>query len=336
MAHNLDTTAGQTSFVSAREDAWHSLGTTLDHAFTAEEAMTHGLLGGWNTRKAPIVAKVALDLGAGESVTRELEMPGRFAVVRDNPVTHAPEVLGNVGAAYKVIQNEAHADLLNALVDESGAHFETAGAIDGGRKVFITMRLPGHIKVGGVDRVDNYIAAVNSHDGSSAFTLMVTPVRIVCQNTLNLAFQGAAHQFRVRHTSGADRVLVQQARDTLDMTFNYLDGFQAEAEQLINTTLTQARFEELIYKEFGASKDAPAATQTRTDNKLAEMVGLFAEAGTQDGIRDTAWAGLNAITEWADHFSHTRNDEAGTNRATKAVLDPAFKNRALALMSGVR
>jgi len=322
MADCIDTTAG----VSAREDAWHALGTALDHTFTAEEAMEHGHLGGWDVRKAPVFT---IDDKSGLTIP----MPGRYSVIRDNPIVPKQvDVLGSVGGAYQIIQNEEHADLLNTLVDESGAHFETAGAIDEGRRVFITMKLPGFMRIGGVDRVDNYIAAVNSHDGSASFVLMVTPIRIVCENTLNMAFEGASNMFRVRHTSGAHKLLVQQARETLDLTFAYLEGFQEQAEQLINTTMTQIQFEEIITKAFGVEKDAPAATVTRTENKLDAMARLFADANTQEGIRGTAWAGLNALTEWADHFSPVRGDDRDASRAAKAILDPTFKNQALSLM----
>lgn len=328
MSANLDTTAGQTSFVSAREDAWHHLGTVLPNTFTADDAMKHGLLGGWNVRKAQLQAH----LPTGQQVP----VPDRYAVVRDNPVTKGQvDVLGTVGKAYTIIQNEQLAGLLNALVDESGAHFETAGAIDGGRKVFVTMKLPGNTMVGGVDRVENYLAAMTSHDGSSSTVMMVTPVRIVCQNTLNLAFNQSSHQFRVRHTVGAERILIQQAREALDFTFNFIDGFQAQADRLINTTLTQNAFDEIIMQAYGAPVDAPAPTHTRANNKLEEMSRLFADAGTQKGIRDTAWAGLNALTEWYDHYSPVRGagpGQEGTLRSRKALLDPAFKDGALRLM----
>ena len=322
MSANLDTTEGQTSFVSAREDAWHQLGTVLPDTFTAEQAMEHGLLGGWNVRKTPIFT--VADNG------KKLALPGRNAVIRDNPIKKGQiDVLGDVGDSYHVIQNEDHAALLNALVDESGAHFETAGAIDGGRKVFITMKLPGHMLIGGVDRVDQYIAAVNTHDGSKAFTLMVTPIRIVCQNTMNLAFGQATQMFRIRHTSGASKAIVNEARQALDLTFDYLDDFQKQADRLINTTMTQQKFEEIIYKSFGVGDDAAAATITRTENKLNEMSHLFADSHTHEGLRNTAWAGVNAMTEWADHFSPTRGDGRDEARAIKSVLDPAWKNRAL-------
>ena len=327
MAHNLDTTDGKASFVSAHEDAWHSLGTTLDHSFTAEEAMQEGLLGGWNVRKSPMFT-ITED-------GKKLPLPGMNAVIRDNPVRSGQvDVLSRYGVSdgYRIIQNEEHAGLLNALVDESGAHFETAGALDGGRQVFISMKLPGHINVGGVDPVENYIAAINSHDGSMSFTLMVTPVRIVCANTMNLAFENKSHIFRIRHTSGAETAMHTQAREALDMTFNYLDGFQEQAERLINTTMTQSQFEEIIEREFGAPDDAAAAAITRAERKIEEMSGLFADSMTHEGVRNTAWAGLNSLTEWFDHFSPTRGEDRETARAQKALMDPSFKNKALQLM----
>jgi phage/plasmid-like protein (TIGR03299 family) len=326
MAHAIDTTDGKSSFVSAHEAAWHMLGETLDHSFTAEEAMAEGLLGGWNVRKSPMFAEVD---------GNRIEIPGINAVVRDNPVRAGQvDVLSTYGVsdAYQIVQNEEHAAFLNALVDESGAHFDTAGAINGGRQVFITMKLPGHINIGGVDPINNYIAAVNSHDGSMAFTLMTTPVRIVCANTLNCAFQDNSHIIRTRHTSGIRDNLVVRARAALEVSFNYLDGFQEEADRLINTTMTQSQFEAIIEKEFGPADDAPAATATRAMNKVAEIQELFADAQTQDGIRNTAWAGFNALTEWADHMSPSRGTDRETSRAVRAILDPNFKNRALKLM----
>lgn len=324
--HNLDITNGQASFVSARLDAWHQLGTVTPDALTAEDALKHGKLSGWNMRKVPAECTVA-----GQTIP----IPDRFAVVRDNPIVPGRvDVLGDVGRAYHIIHPEDLTHLLDTLVDESGAHYETAGALDGGRKVFVTMKMPGTAKVGGVDKVDNYIAAMTSNDGSTSTQIMVTPVRIVCQNTLNLAFQRADHMFKVRHTVGAHKIMVQQAREALEFTFNYLDGFQEEAEQLINTTLTQGKFEEMIARNFGAPKDAPAPTLTRTQNKLDHMAELFSDSFTQQGIRGTAWAGLNALTEWYDHFSPVRGAGAdeGAARSRKALMDPDFKNKALKLM----
>ena len=324
MAHNLDITEGIASFVTARVDAWHSLGTTLPDAFNAADALHYGHLADWNLRKAPVFGQ---DPSTGEMVP----VADQFSVLRDNPVNGTIDSLGIVGDRYHILQNEELVGLLDTLVDESGAHFETAGAIDGGRKVFVTMKMPGHIKVGGVDRVDQYLAAVTSHDGSTATSLMVTPVRIVCQNTLNMAFDHASNTFRVRHLKGAQSRLLEQARQSLDFTFDFLDGFQTEAYRMINTELTDAQFFDIVNGAFGPEKDQPQISATRRENQVAEMMHLFTTASTQSQVRNTVWGGMNALTEWADHFSPIRagggaaNDQA---RHRKAVMDPAFKNRA--------
>jgi len=331
MPANIDTTDGISSFVAAHEDAWHRMGVTLNHSFTALEAMEEGHLGDWDVRKIPMFAK-------DEKTGLTIEVPGRASVVRTNPVNRKKvDWLGDVGQGYSIIQNEDHAAFLDALVDESGAHFDTAGAIDGGRKVFITMKLPGHINIGGIDPVENYIAAVNSHDGTSSFALMVTPVRVVCANTIQMAYQNHSHMIKISHRTNAQKNLTAKAREALDISFNYLDAFQKEAEQMIQTTLTEAQFESIIMREFGPADDASPTVRTRSQNKVDDIMSLFAEANTQEGVRETVWAGFNALTEWADHFAPTRGDEAHRDqyRAEKAILDPYLKTQAHRLMSAL-
>lgn len=314
------------TLVSAQHlNAIEKIGVRLEDTFTAEEAIKHGKLGGWNIRKGP-------GWTTDPETGMQLPMPGRNSVIRTNPDTHLPEVLGDVGDGHHTIQNEEHVGLLNALVEESGASFELAGPMDGGKRVFVSMKLPGHINIGGVDPVENSIVAINSHDGSMAFTLMVAPIRYACGNVFNSTFANHSHLYRVRHTSGAMKGLLGEARAALDFTFNFLDAFQAEGEKLIQTTLTQSRFEEIINREFGPSEDAAPAAVTRAEKKVEQMTELFSEAQTQAGIRDTAWAGYNALTEWNDHYAPTRGQDREASRAQKAILDPSFKNRALRLM----
>lgn len=315
------------SIVSAAHlSAIEKIGTRLDGTFTAEQAMEAAHLSNWNVRKSPVFT-------FDEAGNRHEVMPGRrFAVVRDNPFTGKAEVLDEVGGAFQIIQNEEHAEFLNTLVDESGAHFELAGSFNHGKRVFISMRLPGHIKIGGVDKVDTSLLAINGHDGSCKFTVAAVPVRFACGNVMNLSYENRRNAFSVRHTTNAMKSIVGEARRVLDISFDYMDAFQRQAEQLINTTMTQVRFEDIIAKEFGPTEDTDPKARTRMERKVEEMVDLFAEAGTQDGIRDTAWAGLNALTEWYDHFSPVRGDDRDTTRAAKAITDPSFKNRALELM----
>lgn len=334
MAHQIETHNNQAAAVFARTDAWHRLGTTVaGRAFTAEEAMTLGHLGGWDVRTLPLTAHEVSPHGVAS-----VEVPGAFATVRTNPFTGASQALGVVGSAYRPLQNEAHADFLNTLADTAGASFDTAGSLHGGRQVFITMALPETMQVGGVDPVGLNLAALNSHDGSSAFRLLVTPVRVVCANTQAAALAGAKVSWSIRHTAGA-RGHVQAAREALGLTFAYATVFQAEAEHLINTTMSQAQFHDLTAHLFGpvdpeASPRARAAHRTR-----AEVLGwLWDDAPTQAGIRGTAWAGYQVITEYLDHYApvKTRTGKE-VARAVRVLTSPQptkLKHTAWATLTG--
>jgi phage/plasmid-like protein (TIGR03299 family) len=315
MAHQIETFGGQATAIYARTDPWHRLGTTVQgRAFTADEAMTLGHLGGWQVRKIPLTATEP----TRDGVTT-IPVPG-YATVRDNPFTGLPEALGVVGDLYTPMQNEDHATFLNTLADESGAIFDTAGSLNGGRQVFITMRLPDTMKVGGTDLVDVNIAALNSHDGSSPFRILVTPIRVVCANTQAAAIRDHLSSFAVRHTRNAKATL-QQARDAIGLTFAYHAAFEAEAERLIQTTMTDATFDHLISTVFGQpDSDATARTQTAERKRRDRLHHLFGDADTQAGIRGTAWAGYQAVAEYIDHFAPVQaRRNADVARATRLL-----------------
>jgi Domain of unknown function (DUF932) len=203
MSHELDNTHGVYYFADARTDAWHRLGQQVGHAMTAEEALSAAHLAGWNVHKRPL--HITGDpILADDGVTAPTPIPvtDAFATVRTNPITGTLDVLGVVGNKYKPVQNEASCTILNTLTDESGAVYETAGALRGGRETFVTLKLRETMtfedRDGSADRTDWYLAALNSHDGNSKFRLLLTPVRIVCANTQSAAIAGARHSFGSR------------------------------------------------------------------------------------------------------------------------------------------
>src|SRR5664279_2944989 len=295
MAHMLEEWAeGSASFVAARQHAWHRLGEVLPAGFTAAQAMSHARLGGWNVRKQPLQTTPIL----GTDGVAVLDVPEQFATIRTNPVTGRPDVLGVVGSGYTPIQNEQHADLLDALVDESGAHFETAGSLRGGRQVFITMKLPTTMRVGGVDPVDLYLVACNSHDGTSAFRLLVSPVRVVCANTQAAAIGRAKSSFSIRHTSGA-RGYIEQARQALGLTFAYAEAFQAEADAMIARSITDEQFSAIVAQLWPVDATSERS-RSIAGNRHHTLTRLLRHSDTNHAIRGTRWAAYQAITEYTD------------------------------------
>ncbi len=314
MSHDLEILSRGASFVSARQHAWHRLGTVLPERFDAGQAMEHAALGGWNVRKEPLQAVV---IGAEGVDTVAVE--GKFATVRNHPETGRPDVLGVVGDQYTVIQNEEHSDLLDALVDQSGAHYETAGSLRGGRSVFLTMKLPDTMQVGGVDGVDTYIAALNSHDGTSAFRLLVTPVRIVCANTQAAAIRAARSTFSIQHSSGA-RGRIEEARQALGLTFRYVAAFQAGAEKMINEAMSTAGFVAMTRVLCPVKDNATDRIKGNAAKRELDFVQLFTGSDTNTAIRGTRWGAYQAITEWTDHYAPTpKGSDAATVRAERVV-----------------
>jgi phage/plasmid-like protein (TIGR03299 family) len=325
----LEQYGNETSFITARQSAWHRLGTVTDDCFTAEDALKKAHLADWNVRKELV------------QTASGLLLPNTYALIRDNPyvdgqIDALTENGRTVGNQYVPIQNEAHCDLLNALVDEGGAHFETAGSIRNGKEVFVTLKLPETMKIGGVDEVETYIAAINNHEGTAAFKLITTPTRIVCANTQAAALKNARSSFNIRHTVNGPKA-IQEAREALGLTFKYIDDFQAEAEKMIQQTMTEAKFMEIVDQLVGKPDlTKPDARSTKSLVKVRDdMLWSFLESDTNDNIRGTNWAAYQAVTEFADWMYPVRGEDKGTKRALRTVTggNDDLKTKAFSLLS---
>ncbi|MFE6020762.1 DUF932 domain-containing protein [Streptomyces sp. NPDC056441] len=313
MAHEIEQfTDGTAAFASANTSAWHKLGVVTEGAMTAEEAMSLASLNNWNVRLLPLNATEITADG-----TTPVEVPQHFATARTHPRTGRTETLGVVGSDYHPVQNEEHAEFLNLLADESGAHFETAGSLKNGRQVFLTMKMPESLTIGGNDQIDLYIAAFNSHDGGSAFRIVVTPIRVVCANTQRAAIQGARSSFVVRHTAGA-KARIAQARSALGLTFRYAEEFERAAQRMIEAEMTLNELRSVINQLWPVKDSDSARTKTNQRQRWGAISNLFEHADTQAGIRGTRWAGYNALTEYANHVAPARGKTNADKTAARA------------------
>jgi phage/plasmid-like protein (TIGR03299 family) len=322
MAHKLETfDDGTTAFVTARQDAWHHLGTVTTDCLTATQVMDTAFLGGWAVRKEAL-----------RTVESDAPVPNRYATTRAHPKTGQREVLGLVGQTYQVVQNEQVCDLLDMIVDETGANFETAGSLRGGREVFVTMRLPDTLRIGDRDEVDLYLAMCTSHDTSRLGKVLVTPVRIVCANTQRAAFANNTGEYTFRHT-GDIAAKLADVRTALGLVPAYLDQFQTAAEHMIDTELDADRLLAVAEEVWPLGEDDPETAYLRKMARDRDLQRLFDTATTQAPIRGTAWAGYQAITEWLDHHQPARSP---AHRAHKVLTDGAAdsaKTRAFTLLS---
>jgi len=325
MSHQLEQfTDGTTAFFTAREVAWHKLGTVTADALTADDALRTAQLD-WEVLKSdsPVSVSVGDDL---------VSFKEKFMTYRANPKTKKPEALGVVGSRYTPLQNSEAFAFLNDLSDESGAVFETAGSIDNGRKVFMTMKMPDGLEIGGVDSVNLYLMAWNTHDGSSSFNVAVTPIRVVCQNTLSWAIDSAVSNFAWRHTPKMTSK-VQVARETLGLTFKFVEAFEKQAEKLLAQGFTDQQFFKLVEKLIPVDEES-LRVQNVAEEARGALMGLW-KAPTQANVANTKWAAINAVVEYSDWAKPVRGANQAVARAEKIVTgaNNSFKSRALALLS---
>jgi phage/plasmid-like protein (TIGR03299 family) len=330
MAHNLEVFGSEVAFALRGTPAWHNLANAIfeqDADITTSDMMDAAKLSGWDIGLEPVVIPAGYRT-SGES----------FMVTRTNPFDGGKDILSIVGDRYKVFQNEALADFGDALHD-GGARPESAGSIKGGKQVFLTYELDKSIILdpkGIADETKSYLMLTTSHDGSASVQALITPVRVVCQNTLNMALAGAKQSFKVRHTQKVDG-RIAEARQTIGLAFQHMDEFDKMANELYQRSITNQQFDSIVDALYPADDKASKSAITMRDNKVDLIRALYLNAPTQEGIRGTAWGALNALTERIDYFRNARGGnvegvasaasglEAGVNaeksRILKAVME---------------
>ena len=265
MAHELETQNGKASFASFREPAWHGLGTVFTEEKNTKEMLEAANLNNWNVRLE--------DMPIPSHLTSDKEYQ---YVIRTNPTNNNQiDVLGVVGERYHVLQNEDLFSFGDNILD-GGGRWETAGSLKGGRQVFGSLALEREVVLdpnGVSDKVKTYLLINTSHDGSVAIQASITPVRVVCANTLNVALNrtkkrdGVKQSFKIRHTQTANGK-VQIARQTLGLANAYMDEFSIMANAMITKQVSAKEFNDIILAAYPKpDKDTKGAVK-KWENKV--------------------------------------------------------------------
>ena len=304
MPHEIDQTAGRAAVFTVGTPPWHGLGTTVTSAVTSQEAI--GLAGlDWLVEQWPVSA-----IAPNGTATQPT---GRFLA---NVRSDTRAVLGVVSSKYRPFQNHEAFAFADAIVGEGQAKYETAGGLRDGRRVWMLLRLPDELKVGTGDSLRPYLLLFNSHDASSPLRAVLTTIRVVCQNTLNLAMGVAGNEgVTIRHR-GELAAQVSQARTTLGLAHRRLKTFGEEVIAMKAVPMTGGRLERYFESVLPVLGDRPTQRERANRAKAIERLNVnFSDStNTVGGMRGTLWAALNAATEYADHQRRFR----GASPATKA------------------
>jgi phage/plasmid-like protein (TIGR03299 family) len=275
-----------------KDAPWHGLGTKLENLATSVEAIEVAGLD-YTVVKKPIWAII------NEENKHYSHIPGKFATVR----TDTNEALGVVGSRYHVIQNKDAFRFFDSLVGEGAAIYETAGALGNGERIWILAKLPGHIKVKGNDIVDKYLLLSNSHDGSSIVRAKLTPIRVVCSNTLSMALgRRTDEEVRVRHTANAEEML-EEAHKLLGLTNQLYDEVTAIFQKMSLVDITGKQLVDYVKTLVPDNEDAER--HTRTENIRSKILDLHDSGVGSTMSRGTVWGAYNAVTEFTDHVYTT-------------------------------
>lgn len=313
MSANMDYSKGKAAFVSFQQPAWWDIGkqyTTADK-ITVEKALEDGGLS-FIVKKAANTHNILDD--AGRLIT-SIVSPDSFFTYR----TDTNAVLGSrLGKVYKPYQNTDALAVVDDLLKSGKVTIETAGVVDGGRRVFICLKFAEPMKVGNKDEIFQYLLLCNSHDGTMSITALVTNVRVVCANTLAAALAGAKGEYKIRHTTNAqDRVkesfaimgLLEDNRKITSAAYNAMQ----------HNTLTKQEFFDYVGNIFIDSKDIAELQKGNKDvltNKKKDVLGdvfIYSETGPGQhmalGNHYNMWFAYNAVTGYLTSKNYKSADD---------------------------
>ncbi|WP_316757640.1 DUF932 domain-containing protein [Pedobacter aquatilis] len=334
MAHNLNYNerTGKHAFFSVKQKAWHSLGTIVEDYPTSREAIGFAGLD-FEVEKRPLFTPntLGMDLLTNTNTIylgnqhEAIKVPDAFATVRAD----TQQVLGVVGKDYKVVQNRDAFAFFDAIVGGGdGIKYETAGCLGRGERIFITAKLPDYIRIGRNDCIEKYLFLSTTHDGSGSITAAFTPVRIVCQNTLNAAMQNHINAVHIRHTTGASERLKQAHRlmgmsnalaEELTQVFNYWSRVKISDPQLKRLIeLALATNPETTEALRSNKREVLSPLYINTVESVLEYA-LTSDSQKMDTTKSTLFGAYNAVTGYHQNVKVYSSDE----RKLKSVLQGA-------------
>ena len=292
---HLRTPRTPSPYPEMRPSPWQDLGIELDHPRTAKEAIE---IAGLDYT----VVKKRLEVNAGLK-------QDAYATVR----TDTGEVLGIVGQSYEPIQNRDAFAFFDALVDEQEAVYDTAGVLGCGERMWILAKLPGYMKVHGNDIVNKYLLLINSHDGSERVCVKLTPIRVVCNNTLTSALHeaGDGQSFGTPDTTQG----VEQAFTSLALTNSRFEQLNAVFNGMAAKRITENQLQEYVRALVPDNEERE--DNARTERIRNDVLQLHESGWGAQLARGTLWGAFNSVTEYTDHMM---SDEDPTRRLNSILF----------------
>lgn len=323
MAHLLDMSNGRANMAYVGVKPWHELGQELPVGASLDVwCKAAGL--DWHAQRAQVrYYREPVDAAPGAA---------KILMKSDREVLYRSDTgadLGIVSERYKVVQPADILEFFRDIVDAGDMSLETAGCIDGGRKVWALAETGMDFKLKGQDHVKGYLLLATSFDGSLATRAQFTSVRVVCNNTLRIATADTKGAVSVPHSATFDATGTKIELGILEGAFAQ---FEEQAFTLSNRKMSDREAIEYVLGLMCTEKELkdPESVSSKKKNIVAEIMKLYSGAGYGSDFTaaaGTAWGALNAVTQWVDHTSGNN----ANNRFRSAQFGPNadLKSKAL-------
>lgn len=293
MAANVETMA------YVREVPWHGLGTCVEEAMTSADALRLSGLD-WQV------------------VQKNIQVCGgaKIESFKANVRSTDNSVLGVVSDRYKIVQNVDAFNFTDALIG-GDVRYETAGSLQNGRKVWMLAKMPSRDVIG--DEVAPYLCFSNTHDGSGAIRVCMTPIRVVCNNTLNLALSTAQRAWSTKHVGNIDQKM-QEARMCLDLADSYMGELASYADRLANTTISDERLDKILSEMFPVDDDDSIRKKNSVQKAKDEFMVCYFRPDIAAYLH-TAYGVVNAMSDMVSHSAPLRQTNSYKENNWNRIMD---------------
>ena len=269
------------SMFYTRVTPWHGLGVRVESALNAKEALEKSGLD-WKVIQRPIMTDAYVPVTGWKANVRDID----------------DKVLGVVTDRYKVVQNHEAFEFTDALLGE-GVRYETAGSLQEGRKIWLLAKLPDKYIIEG-EQIEPYLVFSSSHDGSGAIKVCMTPIRVVCQNTLNLALNSAKRVWTTIHVGNLGQKMAE-AHCTLSLANDYMNKLGAEFHKLNKIKLSDSKITEYVELLLPMDDD-PTATHKKNITRIRDDLKMrYFDAPDLKPLGKTGYRFINAVSDFATH-----------------------------------
>ena len=238
------------------------------------------------------------------------------------------QFLGRVGGDYVPMRNVDALSHVDALLASGIGTLDSVFELKHGKHVGATIKLNEQISIANEDPIELYISVTTSHDGTRADKTMITPIRLWCTNQLALASREAKQSWSVRHLSTMSDNLKLVEQELKDIT-NYAEWLQATGDRLVNDSIKEIELAQLVIDAMDFLRD-----EDRKKKMTGEIIDVFKFSNLiGDDFKNTAWGGLNAVTEYFDHHRTYRSPQSRYNSITNGVGARVRNNMAELLLA---